>query len=90
MANGADKIGKAVQIAGALKWAIAFILAVATAWATMRITVQMNCAKLDTHAEKINALDSRTRHVEDFAVEQKVHNEWTKETLIRIEEKLDK
>ena len=56
----------------------------------MRVTIDQNCKTLDDHHQRIEMLNVRVRVVEDGVVSQRVHNQWTKEALLRIEQKIDK
>jgi len=72
------------------KWGFGLLASVLVAWSAMKATVQYHTKQIDDNVQSISSLNTRTRVVEDFCVKQQVHNDWTKETLIRMEKKLDK
>ena len=81
---------KQAQAFGVLKWVGTIILTGVVAWTTMKMTVAQNSMSISTHTIKLEKYDARIRAVEDCTVEQRVQNQWMKETLTRIENKMDK
>ena len=74
---------------------IAFYIAIvtaaaATSWAVMQKDVGANTAEIISTQAEQKAICDRLQECETFCAEQKVHNGWTKETLVRMEKKLDK
>ena len=74
---------------GIIKAIAVFLVSAVVAYTTIKINLEQNTEMLNAHESKLTVMDKRVRAVEDCIVEQKVHNAWTKETLTRIERKVE-
>ena len=75
-------------LAKVLVWVLLATATAATTWAVMTTKVNDNIKTTNSNTTDIKALDNRVRITEGFMLEQKVQNAWTRETLTRIDEKL--
>lgn len=81
---------KQVQVWNVARWALGILLTGAVAWTTMKFTVSQNSLSITVNSMKLSDVDKRVRAVENCVIEQKVQNEWMKDTLTRIEKKIEK
>jgi len=72
------------------KWILGFAVTGALAWSALQTTVEQNCASIDANRLKLERIDKRIRVVEDYVIEQRTDIKWVKESMGRIEDKLDK
>ena len=77
------------DVVGVAKWVAGMLIAVLVAWTAVKVTVAENCVRIDSNQKALLSLDKRIKVVEDCAVGQAIHNQWMKETLTRIDKKMD-
>ena len=81
--------GKTPIVLKVVFWIVGITASFVAAWQAMNVKVAEHGTHLLNHDVKIEKIECRVREVEDFATAQRTDNKWIKETLTRIENKLD-
>jgi len=71
-------------------WIVGIAFAAATSWAVVKKEVIDNSIEISRLHNDNKVICARVQECETFCAEQRIQNSWQKETLVRIESKLDK